>query len=152
MRLTEKEYQNLCKKNHLTYIPPSNQKTHSNKKIAKHKKQDFDSLAEENYFRFYVKPKLNSGEFVSCDIHKKFVILNAIPEYHFGERVYTPDFFITKSDGTILVVEMKGKVIKKLQRDYPLRKHLFIEKFCIPNGWIFKEENSENWTQKVVIS
>lgn len=164
MRLTEKEYEELCRKRNLKYIPPKN-KTLSNsilpqttkdapksKKKGNTKHSDFDSLAEENYYNFYIKPKLMSGEFLSCEIHKKFIILNAIPEYHFGNREYTPDFYITRADNSILVVEMKGKVIKKLQRDYPLRKHLFVEKFCIPNGWEFIEENSEQWTQNINIS
>ncbi|WNS40840.1 hypothetical protein [Paenibacillus sp. MMS20-IR301] len=46
-------------------------------------------------------------------------------------------------DGSVEVVEIKGRVIKKLQRDYPLRRQLFILNYCIPNNWKFKEVHDD---------
>ena len=147
MRMSEKEYKEFCSQRNLPYVPP--QPGNTTKKPIKNKSynhQMFDSLAEEIYYNTQIKPKLASGEYVSCELHKTFQILAALPEYGYKERVYTPDFFITKQNGDVLVVEMKGKAVKKLQRDYPLRRHLFLEKYCVPNQWKFREEHSEEWT------
>lgn len=141
MRMTEKEYKEFCKKKNIPYISPK----FTPKKVQNHL-NGFDSLAEENFYKYYVLPRLSSGEIAECKLHPHFTILKSLPQYGLKARTYTPDFFLIYKDSKVRIVEMKGKVVKKLQRDYPLRKHLFIEKFCIPNDWEFKEEISENWT------
>lgn len=42
-------------------------------------------------------------------------------------------------DGAVVVVEVKSKKIKKLQREYHIRRRLFIEKYCRPSGWKLTE-------------
>ena len=104
-------------------------------------KSEFDSVAEAEYYMYEILPKLRTGEITECEKHRSFVLLEAT-EY-MGKKltqiVYTPDFVLTYSTGRVVVVEVKGTIIKKLQRDYHIRIRLFIEKYCRPNGWEFKE-------------
>lgn len=104
-------------------------------------KPKFDSIAEETYYLGHVLPLLQTGEITNCTLHKTFEIIEAV--HHNGKiyknREYTPDFILTFADSRVRVIEIKGRAIKKLQRDYPLRRQLFIIKFCIPNGWLFEE-------------
>lgn len=125
-------------------------KVHDNS-AAKRKKQspkavarvgdDFDSEAERRYYLAYVLPGISSGQIVKMELHKEFEIAPAVT--HCGKkyqrRVYTPDFFLTLRDGSVKVVEVKGRKIKKLQRDYPLRRQLFLLQYCVPNNWVFQE-------------
>lgn len=104
-------------------------------------KPKFDSLAEERYYFGHVLPLMQSGEIIDCTLHKTFEVIEAV--HHNGKvyknREYTPDFMLTLADSRVRVVEIKGRAIKKLQRDYPLRRQLFIIKYCVPNGWLFEE-------------
>jgi hypothetical protein len=137
MYLSQKEYKELCKK--------------IGKPLATEKAQKeniFDSLAEQNFYFLYVVEKMKSGEILKCEVHNKFVLLEDVPRYKLKKKVFKPDFMLTLANGDVFIVEMKGEKIKKLQRDYGLRKHLFIEKYCIPNNWSFIELKSENWTQQ----
>lgn len=144
MYLSEKEFKDLCKK---LNIKPSDLDNKKNKKIPKAKDDEFDSLAEKNFYYYYVQKFLQNGFITKCELHNEFCIIDAIPEYKLRKKVFKPDFLITTQKGETFVIEMKGKVVKKLQRDYGLRKHIFIEKYCIPNNWKFIELKSEEWTQ-----
>ena len=44
-------------------------------------------------------------------------------------------------------IEVKGKAMKKLQRDYPLRRQLFLLRYAVPKGWAFLEIPAEDITQ-----
>ena len=144
MYLSEKEFKNLCKKMN---IKPSDLEKKRTKKIPKTKDNEFDSLAEQNFFYHYIQKYIQNGFITNCEIHNEFCIIDAIPEYKLRKKVFKPDFLITTQNGETFVIEMKGKVVKKLQRDYGLRKHIFIEKYCIPNNWKFIELKSEEWTK-----
>ena len=137
MFISEKDYKKLCTKMGI-----------KNKDIPKKTKKIFDSLAEENFYYLYIVERLSSGFIQQCEIHNEFTVLNEIKEYKLRKKVFKPDFYIVLNDGRTFVIEMKGKKIKKLQRDYGLRKHLFIEKYCLPNKWTFIELQSEDWTQQ----
>ena len=105
-------------------------------------KSEFDSVAEAEYYMSEILPKLRTGEISKCDKHQTYILLEAA-EYmsrKLSNIVYTPDFVLTYPDGHVVVVEVKGTMIKKLQRDYHIRIRLFIEKYCRPNGWEFKEQ------------
>lgn len=110
-------------------------------KSAALQRPTFDSAAEERYFEQSIRPVLLAGLLLQYELHKTFEIVPAME--HCGKkyknRVYTPDFYLEYRDGTVEVVEIKGRAIKKLQRDYPLRRQLFIYQYCIPNGWRFLE-------------
>lgn len=139
MIISEKEYKEMCKK---LNIKPAQKTSHNS---------EFDSLAEQNFYYFYLVDRIKSGEIIDCQLHSSFKLLDAIPQYKLREKVFKPDFTITLKNGDVFVIEMKGSKVKKLQRDYGLRKHLFIEKYCIPNQWTFIELKSENWTQQPII-
>lgn len=142
MRMSQKQLQSLLSKN--SSLKCREIKLPKSKSIPS-VKDDFDSEAERNYYYNYLYPLILAKEIKSVEIHKSFEILSAIS--YSGKklkaRVYTPDFVIHYPNGAIKVVEIKGKAIKKLQRDYPLRKHLFIQKYVIPNEWEFEEVEAE---------
>lgn len=118
------------------------QKQQKRKEHCKPKKtDDFDSNLERMYYMTEVQPKIRTGQIVDVELHKTFELL---PKSEYcGLRLpaarYTPDFFITYRNGMIEAVETKSKAIRKLQRDYIYRRRLFIEKYCRPNGWAFRE-------------
>lgn len=105
----------------------------------------FDSKGEYSYYICEICPKLKSGDAVSCKLHPEFELFPK-SEYcglKLSRLRYTPDFMITYADGTAEIVEIKGRMIKKLQRDYHLRRRMFIEIHARPNGWKFKEVINE---------
>ena len=141
MYLSEKEFKKLCKKLNI------NSKEIEKKSTSRKNINEFDSLAEENFYNLYLYRYIKNGFVTKYSLHSEFIVLDAIPEYKLRKKVFKPDFFITTAKGETFIIEMKGKVVKKLQRDYGLRKHLFISKYCIPNNWKFIELKSEEWTQ-----
>lgn len=104
-------------------------------------KNRFDSRGEAEFYMFQVMPKLRTGEIVSCEEHPAFELFS--PDSFCGVKLgairYTADFKLTYKDGTVEVVEIKSKFVRKMQRDYPVRRRAFIEQYARPNGWIFKE-------------
>ena len=104
------------------------------------KKNEFQSFAEARYYERYIKPLELSGLLESWSMHESFVISDEF-EYQgqkFKKKIYTPDFVLRFKDGSVRIIEVKGKIIKKMQREYSLKKQLFIYKYCVPNGWIFE--------------
>jgi hypothetical protein len=112
------------------------------KEHCKPKRSDeFDSQLERNFYITDLLPKILNGQIVDIELHKSFELL---PKSEYcGLRLpsarYTPDFLVTYRNGTIEAIETKSKAIRKLQRDYIYRRRLFIEKYCRPNGWAFRE-------------
>jgi predicted nuclease of restriction endonuclease-like RecB superfamily len=155
MRMTEDELQALLSRNKSLKanfsVPPPNVKNKAKIKPninTIQPKKEFDSLAEEKYYNEYLYPLILAKEIESVELHKSFEILSSINQagIKLRAKVYAPDFIIHYPNGSVKVVEIKGKIVKKLQRDYQLRKHLFIEKFVIPNGWKFEEVIAEDIT------
>jgi Protein of unknown function (DUF1064). len=114
-------------------------------------KDEFQSLAEEIYYHHYIQPLILQGKLESVNMHETFQIVEAVQwgKIKLAAKVYTPDFVIRFLDGKIKVIEIKGTKVKKLQRDYPLRRQLFLLKYCIPNDWEFEEVKAETLTQKM---
>lgn len=108
---------------------------------GKKEKSDFDSKAEQHYYERVVVPLLLAKEVTSCELHKEFEVIPALDfgGQHYRHRVFKPDFLLTFPDGHVKVVEVKGEYARRAQRDYPLRRQLFIIHHCIPNGWEFEE-------------
>ena len=52
---------------------------------------------------------------------------------------YTADFRLTYADGTVEIVEIKSKFVRRMQRDYPVRRRVFLELIARPAGWKFTE-------------
>ena len=145
MYLSEKEFKDMCKK--MNIDPKKYTQPNKKKKPSKSFKDDFDSLAESNFFHYFLQKQINSGFVTEYKLHTEYVIVDAIPEYRLKAKKFKPDFYIKTKNDEIFIIEMKGKVVKKLQRDYGLRKQLFISKYCIPNNWKYIELKSEEWTQ-----
>ncbi len=101
----------------------------------------FDSKGEYEFYVGEVLPKLRSGEIRSCDEHPEFTLFE--PGTFCGTSYkgirYTADFMLTYRDSTVEIIEIKSRFVRRMQRDYPLRRRLFIEKYARPNGWKFRE-------------
>lgn len=87
---------------------------------------EFDSRGEYDYYMGTVLPKVQSGEVVKVELHRRFTML---PEKEYGNvklpaAHYTPDFVLTYADGTVEVVEVKSKFTRRQQRDYIHRRRM----------------------------
>ena len=67
---------------------------------------------------------------------------------------YTADFRLVYADGTVEIVEIKSKFVRRMQRDYALRRRVFLEQVARPAGWKFMEiitadskEEIDRWTE-----
>lgn len=103
--------------------------------------KEFDSRGEYEYYIGTVMPKMKSGEIVECEQHPRFALFGAgnYCGIKLGAIRYTADFKNTYKDGTVEIVEIKSKFVRRMQRDYPLRRRIFLEKYAIPEGWRFTE-------------
>ena len=101
----------------------------------------FDSKGEAEFYMGEVLPRLRSGEIVACEEHPVFRLFDATEfcGLKLGNIRYTADFKLTYKDGTVEVIEIKSTFVRKMQRDYPVRRRAFIEKYARPNGWKFRE-------------
>lgn len=112
------------------------------KRAAVPKLEDaFDSQLEWEYYLAEILPRVRSGEISTVSLHERFELLPAssycgirLPAAH-----YTPDFVVTYADGSVEVVEVKSKQIRRMQGSYVYRRRLFIDKYARPNGWKFTE-------------
>lgn len=101
----------------------------------------FDSQLEREYYLAEILPRVRSGEISTVSLHERFELLPAssycgirLPAAH-----YTPDFVVTYADGSVEVVEVKSKQIRRMQGSYVYRRRLFIDRYARPNGWKFTE-------------
>lgn len=103
--------------------------------------RDFDSLGEYEFYIGAVLPKLATGEIKTWAQHPRFLLFPA-GEYgglKLGAIHYTADFRLDYADGTVEIVEVKSKFVRRMQRDYPVRRRIFIEQVARPAGWKFRE-------------
>lgn len=115
----------------------------SRQKIAARPKpqEDFGSELERRYYEGEIWPRVLAGEIVKVEKQKTFLLLPA-DEYDgikLHKAEYTPDFILTYADGTVEVVEVKSRAVRKLQGSYVYRRRLFIDKYARPSGWRFTE-------------
>lgn len=70
----------------------------------------FDSVLEMKYYRDVVLPKVESGEIITYELQKKYILQNGFE--HEGNRVlpitYVADFYIEYADGRVVVIDIKG--------------------------------------------
>jgi hypothetical protein len=110
-------------------------------KQAKAAGRDFDSRGEYEFYTGTVLPKIARGEIVACEQHPAFPLFPA-GEYDTMKLRpirYTADFRLTYADGTVEIVEIKSKFVRRMQRDYPVRRRVFLEQIARPAGWKFTE-------------
>ena len=106
-------------------------------KQAKAVGRDFDSRGEYEFYTGTVLPKIARGEIVECEQHPAFPLFPA-GEYDTMKLRpirYTADFRLTYADGTVEIVEIKSKFVRRMQRDYPVRRRVFLEQIARPAGW-----------------
>lgn len=70
----------------------------------------FDSAVEMKYYRDEVLPGIESGEIISCERQKKYILQ---PSYtHLGKKVlpieYKADFVLKYKNGREVVIDIKG--------------------------------------------
>ena len=115
-------------------------------------KPEFDSRGEQEFYMGEILPKLRSGEVVRYEAHPRFDLFSK-GEYcgiKLSAVRYTADFRLDYADGTVEIVEVKSKFVRRMQRDYALRRRVFLEQVAIPNGWRFIEIiNKEEKEEKV---
>ncbi len=105
------------------------------------KTAQFGSKAEDRYYDHHVLPRLLTGEIAACETQIEYELSPAF-EYQgkkYRKHVYTPDFVLSYADGTKEIVEVKGRVVRKLQREYGRKRDDFIRLICMPNEWKFTE-------------
>jgi hypothetical protein len=99
------------------------------------------SRAETNFEALYIQPRLHTGEIKNYRTQVTFELWPKIENLR--RIVFTPDFVIEYADGRRVVVEMKGKFVKKMQREYHLRVRRFKELYP---EYEYREEKSEDWS------
>lgn len=125
-------------------------------RAAKITGKEFDSLGEYEYYIGTVAPKVARGEIVEWEAHPCFPLF---PAGQYGALElrpvrYTADFRLVYADGTVEIVEIKSKFVRRMQRDYALRRRVFLEQVARPAGWKFTEiitadskEEIDRWTE-----
>ena len=109
-------------------------------KAAKATGREFDSRGEYEFYIGTIAPKMATGEIVKCEQHPRFELF---PEGEYdGIKLrairYTADFRLDYADGTVEIVEVKSKFVRRMQRDYHIRRRIFLEQVR-PLGWKFRE-------------
>ena len=124
--------------------------------LVEHSLKEFDSLGEYEYYIGTVAPKVARGEIVEWEAHPCFPLF---PAGQYGALKlrpvrYTADFRLVYADGTVEIVEIKSKFVRRMQRDYALRRRVFLEQVARPAGWKFMEiitadskEEIDRWTE-----
>ena len=101
----------------------------------------FESRGEYEYYYGTILPDIRAGKIMKCTEHPAFPLFESMEccGIKLGAMRYTADFRLDYADGTVEIVEIKSRFVRKQQRDYPLRRRIFIERCAKPNGWKFKE-------------
>lgn len=103
--------------------------------------KDFDSRGEYEYYIGTIVPKMVCGVVVECEKHPCFQLFP--PGEYGGMKLrpiqYTADFRLVYADGSVEIVEVKSKFVRRMQRDYPVRRRVFLELIARPAGWKFTE-------------
>lgn len=112
---------------------------------------EFDSRGEYDYYMGTILPKVQRGEIVKVELHRRFTML---PEKEYGNvklpaAHYTPDFVLTYADGTVEVVEVKSKFTRRQQRDYIHRRRMFIDLVAEPRHWRFIEHITPDTAEEI---
>ena len=108
---------------------------------AKAERARFERRGEYEFYLGTVLPDIRAGKIRECIEHPAFPLFETA-EYcgvKLGAIRYTADFRLDYADGSTEIVEIKSRFVRRQQRDYPLRRRLFIEKYAKPNGWKFTE-------------
>lgn len=85
-------------------------------KQAKAAGRDFDSRGEYEFYTGIVLPKMARGEIVECEQHPAFPLFPAGEYCTMKLRPirYTADFRLKYADGTVEIVEIKSKFVRRM--------------------------------------
>ena len=110
-------------------------------RAAKSTGKEFDSRGEYEFYIGTVAPKAARGEIVEWEAHPSFPLFPAGQYGALKLRAvrYTADFRLVYADGTVEIVEVKSKFVRRMQRDYAVRRRIFLELVARPAGWKFTE-------------
>lgn len=110
-------------------------------RAAKATGREFDSQGEYEFYIGTVAPKVARGEIVEWEAHPCFPLFPAGEYGALKLRAvrYTADFRLVYADGTVEIVEVKSKFVRRMQRDYAVRCRVFLELIARPAGWKFTE-------------
>lgn len=104
----------------------------------------FDSKLEKRYYEEVVIPGLKDGTITKAELQKKYKLQ---PSFKYeGETIraidYVSDFTLTYSDGSILVIDIKGqptadaKIKKKMMHYVYPNLHFIWLSHTVATGWI----------------
>lgn len=108
----------------------------------------FDSQLEMRYYRDVVVPGLESGEIISADLQKKYILQPSFEQNgeKYREITYIADFVLVFQDGHEEVIDIKGNVdnvfaIKKkmLLFHYPDMNFRTIGYSKMDGGWVDRD-------------
>ncbi len=110
-------------------------------RAAKATGREFDSQGEYEFYISTVAPKVAWGEIVEWEAHPCFPLFPAGEYGALKLRAvrYTADIRLVYADGTVEIVEVKSKFVRRMQRDYAVRRRVFLELIARPAGWKFTE-------------
>ena len=110
-------------------------------RAAKATGREFDSQGEYEFYIGTVAPKVARGEIVEWEAHPCFPLFPAGEYGALKLRAVrdTADFRLVYADGTVEIVEVKNKFVRRMQRDYAVRRRVFLELIARPAGWKFTE-------------
>lgn len=110
-------------------------------RAAKATGREFDSQGEYEFYIGTVAPKVARGEIVEWEAHPCFPLFPAGEYGALKLRAvrYTADFRLVYADDTVEIVEVKSKFVRRMQRDYAVRRRVFLELIARPAGWKFTE-------------
>ena len=124
----------------------------------------FDSKMEALYYSEVVKPLMDSGEIVSCELQKPYVLQEGFERN--GKQVrpitYKADFSLEYKDGRIVVIDIKGfadaQVLikrKMFWHRYPDIDYQWITRSVKDGGWrdydYVKRTRSERANKKAAV-
>lgn len=120
-------------------------------KAAKSIGKEFDSRGEYEFYIRTILPKLARGEIVEWEPHPRFPLFPAAEYGSLKLRPirYTADFRLVYADGTVEIVEVKSKFVRRMQRDYAVRRRIFLELLARPAGWKFTEIITSDSAQEI---
>lgn len=101
----------------------------------------FGSRGEYEFYIGVILPGIQAGLITHATPQARFDLL---PEKEFCGLMlpaahYTCDYMIEYANGTVEVVEIKSKFVRRMQRDYIYRRRLFVDLIAEPRGWSFRE-------------
>ena len=121
--------------------PPAGQTLAEAARAAGRLGKAFGSKGEYEFYIGEIVPGIQAGLICRATPQVRFDLLPA-KEFcglKFPAAHYTCDYMIEYADGTVEVVEIKSKFIRRAQRDYIYRRRLFVDLIAEPKGWRFRE-------------